>query len=403
MLRSEPLLGEVGRGLPDSLFDFCRAPQQFALDLAREQGPVAWFRLTQELFAVLSDPNSVYAVLNGNPDDFEKGDLYELVRAVFGESIFTSDGRRWADLHAVIAPLFSRQRIRMLAGPVAALSAGVADGWGELAGESAIDLLQGTKRLAFDVVRTLLGLAGGREADDLFAVLDRGDRMESVRLRYLGKRVPEIRGPFRRSRLNDVVDGAAHAMAEQRLAQSGGTDDLLGAAMASPLYTGLPEPGQRAFVRDFVASMLAAGYVSTGESLFWAFYLLATHPEVQARTREEIAGAGPDAAAAGTGCAALPHGGLLRGPASLSAGMVFGADRAPGCDRGEGRSFRPARVCWRALSWCTGWPVVGRSPRNSGRSGSCRERKSFPSRFSRSAPASVPAWGARWRPWKRRR
>ncbi len=87
--------------------------------------------------------------------------------------------------------------------------------------------------------------------------------------------------------------------------ETGGTDDLLGAAMASPLYEGLPEPGQRAFVRDFVASMFAAGYVSTGESIFWTFYLLATHPEIQARTREEIAGAGTDAARLEPG--ALPY------------------------------------------------------------------------------------------------
>jgi cytochrome P450 len=84
------------------------------------------------------------------------------------------------------------------------------------------------------------------------------------------------------------IDELTHQVADERLARATNPDDLVGAAMASPLFADLTPEEKRTFVRDLIASMLTAGYVSTGESIFWAFYVLARYPEAQLRARAEI-------------------------------------------------------------------------------------------------------------------
>src|SRR5579883_2313537 len=104
----------AAEALPDRVFEFCRSPQSFLLNLSRTEGPIARFRLNSELFAGVGDPDAVHAVLNGSMEDFEKGELLDLVEAVFGESIFTSDGPNWTILHQVMSPLFSPNRVNAL-------------------------------------------------------------------------------------------------------------------------------------------------------------------------------------------------------------------------------------------------------------------------------------------------
>jgi hypothetical protein len=52
--------------LPDRVFEFCRAPHSFLLNLCRTAGPIVRFRLNSELFAVLGDPDAIHAVFNGS-------------------------------------------------------------------------------------------------------------------------------------------------------------------------------------------------------------------------------------------------------------------------------------------------------------------------------------------------
>lgn len=226
--------------LPDRALEFCRAPHSFLLNLCRTEGPIARFRLNHETFAVLGDPDAIHAVFNGSMDDFEKGELYDLVEAVFGESVFTIDGPEWTDLHEALTPLFSRNRVNALAPVVCSVVERHIEQWSRLseAGEP-VDLLTDAKRLAFNVVaRGLIGIEDDTAADRLFAVLHKADRVEGVRLKYLGKRVPAIRSHFRQNPLAEETDRVAYAIAHQRIAASqpasAQESDLIVSAIASP-------------------------------------------------------------------------------------------------------------------------------------------------------------------------
>lgn len=278
--------------LPDRLMAFCQAPQTFLLDMALT-GPDARFRMNEETFLVLSDPTSIHAVLNGKLDEFEKGAVIEIPREFWRQGIITVEGAGWTEQHGMLAPLFTRRRIRQLEPVIAQIAARRIAGWAALPPGEPIDLLTDVNRFTFDVVAFgLLGIAEGEIADGLFATFSELDRIESVRLRYLAKRFSGAgQGGFRRSASElaiERLDRLTTAVADERLARTEQPDDLLGAVMATEAFQAYTPERQRIFLADQVATMLSAGYVTTGESIFWALYLLARHPAAQQRAREEI-------------------------------------------------------------------------------------------------------------------
>ena len=281
--------------LPDSLQPFCQAPQQFLLERVLANGPAARFRMNDEQFVVLGDPASVHAVLNGDPADFEKGALSDIPRMTLREGLVTVDGDGWSDQHAMLAPLFARRRMKQLEPVVAEAVLRLVEAWSRLPAGEPVDVLSAARRLAFDVVaKGLLGIADATLADGLFDALVAADRMESVRLVYLAKRFgagSRAGAGFDRSTHTETferLDRLAFAVADARLGRGAQHDDFVGAVMAHETFQAFAPERKRHFLRDLVATMLSAGYVTTGESVFWSLYLLARHPAAQRRAREEL-------------------------------------------------------------------------------------------------------------------
>jgi cytochrome P450 len=282
----------VNNPLPDSLMRFCRAPQQFLLDMASSE-PAARFRMNDETFLVLSDPTSIHAVLNGKLDFFEKGAMVEIARTSWRDGIITVEGRGWTEQHAMLAPLFARRRMRQLEPFIADLVTRLIGKWAALPDGEPVDILAAANRLAFDLVAIgLLGITDEALADGLFDTLGELERAETVRLNYLVKRFgADIQGGFGRSshaRAMDRMDRLAGAVADERLARDTRPDDFIGDIMATEAFAAFTPDRKRAFLVDQVVTLLAAGFVTTGESIFWALYLLAKHPAAQQRARAEI-------------------------------------------------------------------------------------------------------------------
>jgi len=279
--------------LPDSVMAFSRAPQQFLLNLALA-GSDARFRMNDEIFLVLSEPRSIHAVLNGKLDDFEKGATVEIPRASWRDGIITVEGEGWTEQHAMFAPLFARRRVRQLEPLIAKLVTRLTETWAALPAGAQVDLLAAANRLAFDIVSIgLLGITDTDLADDLFQTLGDLERVETVGLNYLVKRLrANTQGGFGRSSAQaeamEHLDRLTAAVADERLARATPSDDLIGGLMETEAFAAYNPERKRAFLADQVVTLLAAGFVTTGESMFWALYLLARHPAAQARARTEI-------------------------------------------------------------------------------------------------------------------
>lgn len=283
----------TGMELPDSLLSFCQAPQDFLLELAVANGPAARFRMNDEQFVVLGDPACVHATMNGDPGDFEKGALSDIPRMTLRDGIVTVDGSGWTEQHAMLAPLFARRRMRQLEPFIADAVLRLVAAWARLPAGESVDVLGAARRLAFDVVATgLLGIADEALADGLFDALVEADRMESVRLAYLAKRFGAgTAAGFGRSTHTetfDSLDRLTGAVADAWLARGTQANDFVGSVMTHDAYAAFPPERKRRFLCDLVVTLLTAGYVTTGESIFWTLQLLARHPAAQQRAREDI-------------------------------------------------------------------------------------------------------------------
>lgn len=275
---------------------FCRAPQQFLLDRVRTHGPVALFRLEQHVFATVGDPEIAHRVLHGSTDDFEKGPLYDIVRTLFGDGVFTAEREDWTNQHGVIAPMFARHRNRRLISTITGLTTQQIDRWRQRGDHEADDALIAMKRLAFDVVSIgLFSLHDTALRTALFDEMYQLDKLPLVSFRYLQERVPLAqlgaivdRGTNAPEAVRIRTDQMLHGIAERRLADHEQPDDVIAALTASAFMQELPPAQRQLVLRDNIGSLLTAGYVSTGESMFWALYQLARHPEAQARARAEV-------------------------------------------------------------------------------------------------------------------
>jgi cytochrome P450 len=295
-------------GAPDALLNFVKRPQQFLLELAKAEGPVATFTMSGYPYALLSDPEDVQRVLAVEGAGFAKGAMADIPRAFGGDGLFTAEGEDWAAQRSAVHGFFSRTRIQALGPLIAANVARLLDRWTER-GDGLVDVMAETKRLAFDVVsRALLGIPPGPLADDLIEGLTEVDRADHVTVWLFAERFRRAVGSdtraFGASSLTgamEQVDRAAYALVDERMRRrpEPGTEpaDVLDAMLASPELAAGGLDRLRSLLRDQIVTLLLAGYVTTGESMFWSSYLLARNPEAQVAARAETAPTRPFLAA----------------------------------------------------------------------------------------------------------
>src|SRR6186713_157996 len=97
-------LGHVG--------PFRRDPLGFLLKTMREQGDVVRLRLVHQTAFLLFHPDHIRHVLQDNYQNYTKQTLaYARIRAIFGESLTTSDGDFWLRQRRLSQPGFHRDRV----------------------------------------------------------------------------------------------------------------------------------------------------------------------------------------------------------------------------------------------------------------------------------------------------
>ena len=78
---------------------------------AHEYGPVAQFRLANVVFNLVSHPDGIQQVLQGNNHNYIKGEFFDPVRQMAGDGLFASEGAHWLRQRRLMQPAFHRQRI----------------------------------------------------------------------------------------------------------------------------------------------------------------------------------------------------------------------------------------------------------------------------------------------------
>lgn len=279
--------GPKGHWLLGSLPDLRRDKLDFFCRLARDHGDVAAFRLGTRRCALVSHPDLIEQVLVTDHHHYGKHFAAQFLRPVLGNGLVLSEGETWLRQRRLVQPTFLRQRIEAY-GPVMTaqtqrLLASFKDG-------QARDLHADMMHLTLGIVsRAILGVETDEIADDVSACLD-------VLMKDYGRRFER---PFRlprwvptpanrrATRARRRLDAIIHGFIRQGRAAPGTRDDLLSRLLpARDADDGKGMTDRQ--LRDEMMTLFLAGHETTANALAWTWYLLALHPEVEARLLAEL-------------------------------------------------------------------------------------------------------------------
>jgi cytochrome P450 len=271
-----------------NLLDLRRDSLGFFLGLSRRCGDVGYFHAGPRRVVFVNSPELINTVLVQHADNFEKTpNMRNYLGPVLGNGLLTSLNAFHKRQRKLIAPAFQHRHVAGYADIMAGYAERIQAGWSDGA---TIDIALEMMRLTLAIVsKTLFDTELGREADEIGEAL-------TVAIRYtIDKFSALVQVPstwpipgnrsFRRARAR--LDATIYALIDERRRSGDDHGDLLSMLLSAQdeddgsFMTDLQ-------VRDEVMSLFLAGHETTANALAWTWYLLAQHPGVYARLREEL-------------------------------------------------------------------------------------------------------------------
>lgn len=266
-------------------FAFRRDPLSFLINLAREYGDLAHFRLGRQHAFLLNHPDYVKDVLITHQDYFLKARA-PLTKRLLGGGLLTSEGDFHRRQRRLSQPAFHRQRIAAYGTVMVEYGARLRARWQD--GET-LDIAHEMMRLTLAIVgKTLFGTDVEAEADEIGAALTEIRKLfEMPVLPYsnLLEKIP-LPATHRFQKARDRLDAIIYRIIDERRRSGVDHGDLI-----SMLLLAQEEDGSRMTneqVRDETMTLFLAGHETTADALAWAWYLLSQYPEIEAKLHHEL-------------------------------------------------------------------------------------------------------------------
>lgn len=294
MKRQPP--GPKGHFLLGSLLEFRRDQLGFLPQMVQTYGDIVYFRLLNIPIYLLGSPEYVHEVLVAQADKFEKSQLDKDILGKFlGNGLLISDGSFWRRQRRLAQPAFHSKRIQGYAEVMVGYAERMLAGWQD--GERR-DIDREMSRLTMQVVAKTLFDADavtaeentaemiGKAVADLQDVSNRDYRRGMTLPEWLPtadnrkrRRAATVFNQY----MEKIIAARRAGARDGKIADNG---DLLSMLMLAQDDDGEYMDDEQ--LRNEVATIFAAGHETTANALTWTFYLLAQHPEVEARLHEEV-------------------------------------------------------------------------------------------------------------------
>lgn len=270
--RGQPLLGSLPAMNRDIL--------AFFRDAVAGYGDVVGFSGLRMPFCLLAHPDYIEQVLVRDNDRFVKSFDYRVLSFVLGQGLLTSEGDVWRTQRRLAQPIFHADRVKSCV-PVflECTSAAVA----ELRQQTQVDIHDEMMRLALRIVSNSL-FHSVLEED----VLTVRHALDSLTDAFEGFPFPlwlpfpkHVRLWGRLRRLNRLM----FRMIEQRRSAPTGAHDLLDRLLAARDEQGRQMSDRQ--LRDELLTVFLAGHETTAIAMSFALWLIARHPAVEQRLRQE--------------------------------------------------------------------------------------------------------------------
>ncbi len=280
--------GPRGHRFLGSLGEFNRDQLGFYVRCARERGDVVPVRLGPRRGLLIYHPDAIEEVLVTRARDFVKSPGIRFLRSLLGDGLFVSEGDLWLRQRRLMQPAFHRQQIAAYGLVMATYAARRAAGWHDGA---ILDIHAEMMAITRDIVAKSLF-----DADVSEEALVIGEASHFL-TEYFGKRLgsllqlvpPWLPTPanLRMRRTVRRLDAIVYRMIEDRRREPGNRIDLLSILLQARDADDGSQMTDRQ-VRDEVMTLFLAGHETTAVALSWTWYLLAHHPEADARLADEL-------------------------------------------------------------------------------------------------------------------
>ncbi|MDA0707331.1 MAG: cytochrome P450 [Proteobacteria bacterium] len=271
--------GAVALGIdPETLATLRKLRDEYGdiVSLQRPNGRLAYF---------INDAAEVRRILVKRHTNYDKGPGFERVKMLLGNGLIVSDGDIWRRSRTMIQPAFSRQKVHDLVDVMVACATTLDKRWSAVVEQGGvINITEETSRFALDLI--LISTFGKdsipwleSEGNNPFAFLSR----DSTRDLTVVMKVREVR-----------------QILLQLIADRRATDTERHFDFMSMYLAALDKNGQAfsdAELLDELITLVVAGFETSANTLNWAWYLLASHPQVEARLTDEARTQFPDTTA----------------------------------------------------------------------------------------------------------
>ena len=263
-------------------------PTGFMTELAARYGDIVHFRNGFQHVFFLNHPEYITNVLFTHYANFVKGRGINRRRRLLGEGLITSEGdlHRRQRMHTI--PAFHRQRVHGYGTVMVDSAAEHVASWQD---GRTVDILQEMRRVTMAIVgRTMFSFESVEEIQELSRALENSMvlfKPFKLSLGGLRDRLP-LPGVRRARRADEYLEDQMCRMINERRRSGEDTGDLLSMLLAAYGEESGAHLTDNAQVRDEALTVFLAGYESTATSLLWTWYLLAHHPEVEAKLHAEL-------------------------------------------------------------------------------------------------------------------
>ena len=278
--------GPKGHFLLGSMLEVSRDWLTSYARFAKEYGDIVFFRMAHAPICLLIHPREIEQVLVTDSANFTKSADYRALASVLGKGLLTSEGEFWRRQRRLIQPAFRRENILAYAPVMTAAASRVLDAWCD--GEER-NIHTEMMRVTLEIVaECLFGAQVGNAAERV------GKAMKVVTNRFVTDAsaallfpfdIPDLFAPDRRRavrELNNIING----IARERRASNQRRADLLDTLLSVRDADGNPMREEQ--LRDELMTLFLAGHETTAIALSWTCFLLAKHPEVEAKVIEEL-------------------------------------------------------------------------------------------------------------------
>ena len=269
----------------NNLINFRRDSIRFLTKMAQEYGDITHFKMGPLRVVLLNHPDYIKEVLSTQHTNFIKGRPLEMIKELLGDGLLTSEGDFHKRNSRVIQPAFHRNMMNDYATPMTDYATRLVNSWQD---GMKVDMMEEMVRMSTGIAaKTMFNVDLDKEALEINKALDDVmklfGRITLPLAEYLLK-LP-LPGTIRFFKAKAKLDKTIYSIIDERRRNPLNNGDLLSLLLQSQAEEGGMSDQQ---IRDEALTLFLTAFDTTSLALTWTWYLLAQHPEIEAKLHEEL-------------------------------------------------------------------------------------------------------------------